>query len=51
MFNVAGDKHRIVVRIDYPYRVVYIRLWSPALRGGACPRAGLRPDPGAAWPG
>jgi mRNA interferase HigB len=26
VFNVAGNKYRIVVWINYPYRVVYIRL-------------------------
>ena len=25
-FNVAGNAYRIVVRINYPYRVVYIRF-------------------------
>jgi mRNA interferase HigB len=24
VFNIAGNKYRIVVRINYPYRVVYI---------------------------
>ena len=26
VFNIAGNKHRIVVWINYPYRVVYIRF-------------------------
>jgi mRNA interferase HigB len=26
VFNIAGDKYRIVVWINYPYRVVYIRF-------------------------
>ena len=26
MFNIAGNKFRIVVWINYPYRVVYIRF-------------------------
>ena len=26
MFNIAGNKYRIVVWINYPYRVVYIRF-------------------------
>ena len=26
VFNVAGNKYRIVVGINYPYRVVYIRF-------------------------
>jgi mRNA interferase HigB len=26
VFNVAGNKYRIVVRINYPYRVVYVRF-------------------------
>jgi mRNA interferase HigB len=26
VLNVAGNKYRIVVRINYPYRVVYVRL-------------------------
>lgn len=25
-FNIAGNKYRIVVWINYPYRVVYIRF-------------------------
>lgn len=26
VFNVAGNRFRLVVRINYPYRVVYIRF-------------------------
>ena len=26
VFNIAGNKYRIVARINYPYRVVYIRF-------------------------
>jgi mRNA interferase HigB len=26
VFNIAGNKYRIVVWINYPYRVVYIRF-------------------------
>ena len=26
VFNIAGNKYRLVVRIYYPYRVVYIRF-------------------------
>jgi len=26
VFNIAGDKYRIVAWINYPYRVVYIRF-------------------------
>lgn len=26
VFNIAGNKYRIVVRMNYPYRVVYIRF-------------------------
>ena len=26
IFNIAGNKYRIVARINYPYRVVYIRF-------------------------
>lgn len=26
VFNIAGNKYRVVVWINYPYRVVYIRL-------------------------
>jgi mRNA interferase HigB len=26
LFNIAGNKYRLVVRITYPYRVVYIRF-------------------------
>jgi mRNA interferase HigB len=26
VFNIAGNKYRVVVRINYPYRVVYVRF-------------------------
>lgn len=26
VFNIAGNKYRIVVWINYPYRVVYVRF-------------------------
>ena len=26
MFNIAGNEHRIVCAINYPYRVVYVRF-------------------------
>ena len=26
VFNIAGNKYRLVVRINYPFRVVYIRF-------------------------
>ena len=26
VFNVAGNKYRLVVKINYPYRVLYIRF-------------------------
>ena len=26
VFNIAGNKFRLVVKINYPYRVVYIRF-------------------------
>lgn len=26
VFNIAGNKYRLVVRINYPYRVVYVRF-------------------------
>ncbi len=26
VFNIGGNKYRLVVRINYPYRVVYIRF-------------------------
>ena len=26
VFNIAGNKYRLVVRINYPYRVIYIRF-------------------------
>jgi mRNA interferase HigB len=26
VFNIAGNKYRIVVRVNYPYRVVYVRF-------------------------
>ena len=32
VFNIAGNKYRIVVWINYPYRVVYIRFIGTHLR-------------------
>ena len=26
VFNIAGNNYRLVVRVNYPYRVVYIRF-------------------------
>lgn len=26
VFNIAGNKYRLVVKINYPYRMVYIRF-------------------------
>lgn len=26
VFNIAGNKYRLIVKINYPYRVVYIRF-------------------------
>ncbi len=26
VFNIAGNKYRLVVQVNYPYRVVYIRF-------------------------
>ena len=26
VFNIAGNKYRQVVKVNYPYRVVYIRF-------------------------
>jgi mRNA interferase HigB len=26
VFNIAGNKYRLVVRISYPYRLVYVRF-------------------------
>lgn len=26
VFNIVGNKYRLVVKINYPYRVVYIRF-------------------------
>jgi mRNA interferase HigB len=26
VFNICGNKYRLVVRINYPYRVVYVRF-------------------------
>lgn len=26
VFNIAGNKYRLVVRINHPYRIVYIRF-------------------------
>jgi mRNA interferase HigB len=25
-FNIAGNKYRLVVKVNYPYRVIYIRF-------------------------
>ena len=25
-FNIAGNKYRLVVKVNYPYRVLYIRF-------------------------
>ena len=26
VFNIAGNKYRLVVKVNYPYRVMYIRF-------------------------
>jgi mRNA interferase HigB len=26
VFNIAGNKYRLVVRVNYPYRIMYIRF-------------------------
>lgn len=26
VFNIAGNKYRLVVKVNYPYRIVYIRF-------------------------
>lgn len=26
VFNIGGNKYRVIVKINYPYRVVYIRF-------------------------
>jgi mRNA interferase HigB len=26
VFNIAGNKYRLVVRVNYPYRVMYVRF-------------------------
>jgi mRNA interferase HigB len=26
VFNICGNKYRLIVKINYPYRVVYIRF-------------------------
>ena len=26
IFNIKGNDHRLVVKINYPYRVVYVRF-------------------------
>ena len=26
VFNIAGNKYRLVVRVNYPYRIVYVRF-------------------------
>ncbi len=28
VFNIAGNKYRLIVWINYPYRVVYIRFFG-----------------------
>jgi mRNA interferase HigB len=28
-FNIAGNKYRLVVKINYPHRIVYIRFVGP----------------------
>jgi hypothetical protein len=46
VFNLAGNKYRIAVWINYPYRVVYIRFIGtpglpPGLRLASLPAARL----------
>jgi len=26
VFNIAGNRYRVVVKINYPYRIVYVRF-------------------------
>jgi mRNA interferase HigB len=26
VFNIAGNKYRLVIKVNYPYRVIYIRF-------------------------
>jgi len=26
VFNIAGNQYRLIVKINYPYRIVYIRF-------------------------
>jgi len=26
VFNIAGNKYRLIIRVNYPYRIVYIRF-------------------------
>lgn len=26
VFNIGGNKYRLVVRVNYPYRVMYVRF-------------------------
>lgn len=26
VFNIGGNRYRLVVRVNYPYRVVYVRF-------------------------
>jgi mRNA interferase HigB len=26
VFNIAGNKYRLVVRVNYPYRIMYVRF-------------------------
>lgn len=35
VFNIAGNKYRLVVKINYPYRIVYIRFIGTHAQYGA----------------
>jgi mRNA interferase HigB len=41
VFNIAGNKYRIVVWIHYPHRVVYVRFIGTHRKARSAPQKGL----------